>query len=59
MNRNPSSYDYRPTIILAAFVLFAFVLLVALLAPSAIPVVVTLPALVELVRLALKALDDR
>lgn len=54
MRRNNSSYNYRATIVLAAFVLFAFALLAALLAPGGIPLVLVLPALVEVLRLALK-----
>jgi hypothetical protein len=34
MYRDDSRYDYRPSIVLAAFVLFAFVLLATLVAPT-------------------------
>jgi hypothetical protein len=38
MNRNRSPYGYRPIIVLAILVLFAFVLLVALLAPGTLQI---------------------
>ncbi|MBP1466177.1 hypothetical protein EYB53_010715 [Candidatus Chloroploca sp. M-50] len=57
MNSNRTARDYRATLALAAFVLFAFVLLAALLAPGAIPLMPTLPALIELLRVALRALE--
>ena len=37
MKQRRSPYEYRATIALAAFALFALVLLAALLAPGAIP----------------------
>ena len=57
MNRNRAPRDLRATLALAAFVLFAFVLLAALLAPGAIPLAPALPALIELLRISLKALE--
>jgi hypothetical protein len=58
MNRNCSPYDYRATIVLVAFMLFAFMLLAALLMPDGISLSLTLPVLIELLRLALKAPND-
>jgi len=57
MNRNRAPRDPRAMFALTAFVLFAFVLLAALLAPGAIALLPTLPALIELLRISLKALE--
>jgi hypothetical protein len=57
MNRNRTPQDFRATLTLTAFVLFAFVLLAALLAPGAISLLPVLPALIELLRISLKALE--
>lgn len=57
MNGNRTSRDYRVTLALSAFVLFAFVLFAALLAPGAIPLLPVLPALIELLRISLKVLE--
>lgn len=57
MNGNRTPRDFRATLALTAFVLFAFVLLAALLAPGAIPLMLVLPALIELLRISLKALE--
>jgi hypothetical protein len=46
----------RAIVVFAALVLFAFVLLAAILAPAAVKVEVALPALVMLLRVALRAL---
>jgi hypothetical protein len=58
MYQNHSRHDYRSVIALAAFVLFAFVLLAALLMPGAIPLVVVLPALIAMLRMALQMLSN-
>lgn len=57
MNGNRRPRDYRATLALTAFVLFAFVLLAALLSPGTIPLLPVLPALIELLRISLKALE--
>lgn len=57
MNSNRTPRDFRATLALIAFVLFAFVLLAELLAPDAIPLLAALPALIELLRISLKALE--
>ncbi|MBX0329360.1 hypothetical protein K2Z83_16945 [Oscillochloris sp. ZM17-4] len=55
MNENRNPRDFRAAIILCAFTLFAFVILIQLLAPGAVPLLPTLPALLELLRISLKA----
>lgn len=50
-------HDFRAALAFAAFVLFAFVLVMQVLAPGAIPLLPVLPALIELLRIALKALE--
>jgi hypothetical protein len=57
MNQKYTAQQYRRVIILLAFALFAFTLLVALLSPGAISLVVALPALIELLRISLKAVE--
>lgn len=57
MNRNRTPQDFRAALALTAFVLFAFVLLASLLAPGAISLLPVLPALIELLRISLKALE--
>lgn len=56
MNENRAPRDFRATLALTAFVLFAFVLLAALIVPGAIPMLPVLPALIELLRISLKTL---
>jgi hypothetical protein len=58
MNKKRSSYDYRPIIVLVSFILFAFVLLVELVAPGRLHLVSVLPALLVLVRLAIGAAGE-
>ena len=57
MNGNRTPRDFRASLALTAFVLFAFVLLAALIAPGTIPLLPVLPALIELLRISLKALE--
>lgn len=57
MNGNRTPRDFRATLALTTFVLFTFVLLAALLTPGAIPLLPVLPALIELLRISLKALE--
>lgn len=57
MNRNRTPQNFRATLAFTAFVLFAFVLLAALLAPGALSLLLVLPALIELLRISLKALE--
>lgn len=59
MRQNDSRHDYRMTIALVAFVLFAFVLLATLLAPGTLPLIPVLPVLIAMLRVALKAFKDR
>jgi hypothetical protein len=58
MNQNcPNSTRYA-IIVFATFVLFALMLLAAILAPGTISLAVGLPALVGLLRVALSGLRD-
>jgi hypothetical protein len=57
MNKNRAPHDFRAAIILTVFTLFAFMLLIQMLAPGSISLLPVLPTLIELLRISLKALE--